>query len=103
VNSQLSHLGSELSEFIKAPGLREVGVELARLKEMLQSEFPHARGISFEYENFLRVNIDVRNRDEVGQVEGKLSILGGGIFRDIRRGSKPRHPFMQRVTAVVSC
>ena len=94
---------SELSEFIKAPGLREVSGELARLKSMLESEFPDAKGVTFEYRNTLQVNIDVRTRDEGLHVEGKLSLLGGGIFRDIRRGAKPRHPFMQRISAVVSC
>ena len=93
---------STLAAVPSVPKLHSVAEELMRLKDMLRAEFPRAKNISFDYDTLLRVHIDVRTRDEAFLTEGKLSLLGGGMFSDIHRGSKPRHPFMQRISAVVA-
>jgi hypothetical protein len=101
VNDNPARLNSELSAITNMPDIGLVCSELSRLKTMLLAELPFAREVSFEFDTALRVHIDVRSRDEVAQVEGILPMLGGGLFRDLRRAAKPRHPFMQRVSAVV--
>ena len=102
MNDNPARLNNEISALVTLPDTDRVAAELARLKAMLLAELPFAREVSFEFDNALRVHIDVRSRDEVAQVEVIFPMLGGGLFRDLRRAAKPRHPFMQRVSAAVA-
>ena len=78
-----------------------VSDELNRLMEMLRSACPDEARISFEFDDALRVHIDVRELEDVMAVEALLPTLGQGMFHDVERGLTPHHAFLHRATALV--
>jgi hypothetical protein len=75
--------------------------ELGKLIDLLRSEFPSAIKIFFEFDDRLKVHIDVRTGEEIGTTETKLARLCGGTFTQVTHGGTPHHPFFHRITAKV--
>lgn len=78
-----------------------IGDELGKLLELLNSEFPNAHSIHFEFDGKLKLHIDVRKGEEIATTEAMLERLCGGTFTNMHHGATPHHPFLHRVTADV--
>nr|WP_246359792.1 hypothetical protein [Stakelama sediminis] len=88
-------------ERLPTPRKSSVTNELNAILLMLKEACPEKTVITFDFDGALRVHLDVRATQDIWKIEGLLPTLGGGIFRDIKRGSTPHHPFFHRVSAVV--
>ena len=80
---------------------RSVSEKLERLVEQLQSEFPTAVSISFEFKRDLNLYVDFRTFEEASLAEARLPALCGGIFSNIIPGSSPTHSYLHRIRAKV--
>lgn len=79
-----------------------VTAELNRILTMLREACPRGATISFDFDGRLQVHIDVRQREDVLQIQGMLPVLGGGLFHSVSVGATPNHPFFHRITAFVA-
>lgn len=76
--------------------------ELNEILALLRHAFPDAAAISFDFDGRLHVHIDLRMREEVTLAQAVLPTLGAGLFDAISLRSTPHHPFLHRVSALVS-
>jgi hypothetical protein len=76
--------------------------ELERIKQRVRMICPSDAAVTFEFDSKLRINIDVRDFEDVTRIETLLPGLCGGIFSHLERGSVDNHPFFHRLTAIVA-
>ena len=94
----------EQSRVEQMPAARStiVSDELNRIQGAVLSVCPTDSDVTFEFDGKLRINIDVRQLDDVARIETLLPTLCGGIFSDMQRGLVDNRPFFHRVTALVA-
>jgi hypothetical protein len=78
-----------------------VSDELNRIRGAVQAICPQGATISFEFENRLQINIDVRRLEDLSRMETLLPSVCGGIFSNLQRGLVDNRPFLHRLTADV--
>lgn len=88
----------QVEPFPKPATGRDLGNQLAQLRDMLCAEFPQAEEITLSYDGHLHAHIDVRKGEEMLMVEARLASLAGGSFQQVTRGPAPHHPFLHRVS-----
>jgi hypothetical protein len=76
--------------------------ELNEILTLLRQAFPDAAAISLDFDGRLHVHIDVRKREQVTLVQAVLPTLEAATFASITLRSTPHHPFLHRVSALVS-
>ena len=102
MSENLSSTASTVEPFPAPPHSSAVSDELGRISTLLKSSCPQDALIRFEFDEKLRVHIDVRKQEELAFVEMQLEKLCHGLFSEIRRGDTPHRPFYHRVTASVA-
>lgn len=98
----LSAAPGTVEAFPAPPHSTTVSDELGRISSLLKSACPENALIRFEFDERLKVHIDVRKQEELMLVEMQLEKLCHGLFSDIRRGDTPHRSFYHRVTAAVA-
>jgi hypothetical protein len=76
--------------------------ELTRIRSAVQAICPEGATISFEFEDRLQINIDVRRVEHLARMETLLPSICGGIFSNLQRGLVDNRPFLHRLTADVA-
>lgn len=79
-----------------------VSGQLNDILQDLRSELPWAVNVSLSFDGKLHAHVDVRNLEEMAEVECKFQEFGAGMFYQITRGRVPNHPFLHRVSALVA-
>jgi hypothetical protein len=102
MTDNLSTAPGTVEPFPIPPQSAVVSDELGRISSLLKSACPGDALIRFEFDERLRVHIDVRKQEELTLVEMQLEKLCHGLFSEIRRGDTPHRPFYHRVTALVA-
>jgi hypothetical protein len=92
---------TQVEPFPHPPRNNSIAEELGKLIDLLRSEFPSAIKIFFEFDDRLRLHIDVRTGEEIATTEKRLAMLCGGTFSHVTHGGTPHHPFFHRITARV--
>lgn len=98
----LKQQSGNVEPFPHSGGNASVSGQLEFILRQLRSEFPWAVSVSLSFDGFLHAHIDVRNLEELGEVETKLAVIGEGMFNKLTRGRVPNHPFLHRVSALVA-
>lgn len=93
---------AEIESIPLVPQPTVVSDELGRLMAILRGFCRPEAVITFEYNDRLRVHIDVREVEEVARLEAILPSLSGGIFGDLQRGLAAHHSFFHRISATVA-
>jgi hypothetical protein len=76
--------------------------ELNRLIAHVRVGCPDDTKVSFHFDGQLRINIDVRNYEDIARIETLLPKMCGGIFSKLERRSAENHPFFHRLSGLVS-
>lgn len=92
---------SNLERLPTAFGTTIVSDELRRITNLLRTIAPEAT-IGFEFDGSLRVNIDVRMREDVLVLQAMLPNLEAGLFRNATLGNTPSRSFGHRISAEVA-
>lgn len=92
---------TQIEPFPQPQRSNAIAEELGKLLNLLKSEFPKAVKVVFEFDDKLRLHIDVRTGEEISTTEARLANLCAGTFSNIHHGATPHHPFFHRVTAEV--
>lgn len=76
--------------------------ELRKLACALKPHCPCDTIITFEFEEKLRLHVDLRRFEDMTTIEALLPTICGGIFGNVRRGNAVGHPFFHRVSAIIT-
>lgn len=80
---------------------RKVIEQLSSLRDAVKSIVPADTVVSFQFDDRLHVNIDMRDLQELARLEASLPSLANGIFTNLRRSLADHQPFRHRLTAEV--
>ncbi len=76
--------------------------QLSAILDEIRERIVEADEITLDFDGKLHVHLDVKGGEDVPLVEAKLSEMGNGMFSQISRGATPNHPFLHRVSALVT-
>jgi hypothetical protein len=76
--------------------------KLNRLIAHVRVGCPEDTKVSFHFDGQLRINIDVRNYEDIARIETLLPKMCEGIFSKLERRSAENHPFFHRLSGLVS-
>ncbi|MCJ1962650.1 hypothetical protein [Novosphingobium mangrovi (ex Hu et al. 2023)] len=84
------------------PGNQPIAGQLAEIRESLRAAFPRAKSVLLEFDGTFKAHIDVREGELVPAIEAQLAHIDNGRFTRVEHGATPHHPFLHRISAVIS-
>ncbi len=84
------------------PGNYPLAGQLAEIRDLLRDAFPRAKSVHLEFDGTFKAHIDVREGELVPAIEAQLAHIDNGRFIQVEHGATPHHPFLHRISAVIS-